>query len=313
MTFLWPGILFGLAGVILLAAVYRRAAFGRAPAVLHSQETLLEAAQRNGCRLCPHAPAAFFGLAVSLLVVAAARPVLPWPVPRGWPVVLVIDVSRSMEENDIRPSRLAAAKSAAAEFVRGLPRTTPVALVTFGNYATVVVPLTTERDRVLDGIMLLTTQLRTQLGNGLMEGVRVVTGERPPGVSPSAGPHAVVVLLSDGRASDGIPPLAAAQEALAQRVRVYTVGMGTFGDPTQFRSGYWGVLDEPTLRAIADTTGGQYFHAESAGRLRQIYQDLARTIGWARIPQEASALAALTALAAFFAAALSRFWLFPWP
>jgi len=325
MTFLWPGALAGLAGVALLAAVYARIAVRRVhPSVAHTQAPLLDSAQRGGCRLCRHLPAVLFALALSGLVLAAARPVLPWPTPRGWPVALVIDVSRSMEENDIRPSRLAAAKAAAAEFARGLPRTTPAALVTFGNYASVVVPLTTDRDRLLTGISLLTTQLRTQLGNGLLEGIRVLTGEGALGAAPPGGPspapgnplthpRAVVVLLSDGRASDGIPPLEAAREAQARRVRVHTVGMGTFGDPTQFRSGYWGVLDEPALRAVADTTGGQYFHAASAGRLRQIYRELARTVGWTRTSQEASAGAAAGALLAFLAAAAYRFRFFVLP
>jgi Ca-activated chloride channel family protein len=255
-------------------------------------------------------PAALFLIALTVLVAALARPVLPWPAARGWPVALVIDVSRSMEETDIPPSRIAAARTAAAEFVRGLPRSTPAALVTFGNYATVVVPLTTDRPRLLDGIANLTTQLRTQLGNGLQEGVRVVTGEGPP-PAPGTTPRAVVVLLSDGRASDGVPPLEAAQVAHARGVRVYTVGMGTFGNPAQFRSGYWGVLDEPTLRAIAQDTGGQYFHAASAGRLQSVYRELARVVGWTRSPQEVSAPVSAAAFLFLVGAVALRFRAFP--
>src|SRR3972149_2983095 len=100
-------------------------------------------------RVCRPVPAALFLLALAALVIALARPVVPWPAARGWPIALVIDVSRSMEETDIPPTRITAAKTAAADFVRGLPRSTPAAVVTFGNYASVVVPLTTERDRPL--------------------------------------------------------------------------------------------------------------------------------------------------------------------
>src|SRR3970282_1102099 len=147
--------------------------------------------------------------------------------------------------------------------------------------------LTTERDRLLAGIMNLSTQLRTQLGDGLVEGVRLLTGEAAAGAAatPSPEPREVVILLSDGR--------------------------GTAGDPTQFRSGYWGVLDEPTLRAMADETGGQYFHAGSAGRLREVYRELARIVGWTRAPQEVSALAAVGAFLLMGAAGALRMRLLP--
>lgn len=236
-----------------------------------------------------HLPAVIFMLALAAAFIGAAGPVAPMPAPTGYPVVLMIDVSRSMEENDIKPSRIAATKSAALEFVRGLPRSTRVALVSFGNYATLVVPLTDDRTILNDGIRNLTIQLRTQLGNGLMEGLRAVTGEQGA-TAPPGPPTAIAVLMSDGRASDGVPPLEAAQEAKRRGVRVYTVGVGTDADPRTFRSGYFGVLDEPTLRAIALETGGEYFRAHEAGRLRGIYRYLARTIGWERRPQEVTAL-----------------------
>jgi len=218
--------------------------------------------------------------------------------PTGIPVVLIIDISRSMEETDIRPSRIEAARSAAREFVRHLPKESRVALVTFGNFATVVVPLTDQRQTMINGITGLRTQLRTQLGPGLLEGVRAVTGEGPvPPLPAGASFRAVAILLSDGRASDGISPEEAAREARRSGVRVYTVGLGTAADPSTFRSGFYGVLDEPTLRMIADETGGRYFRADEAGRLHEIYRDLARIIGWTRRPTEiAHVLAAVAAL-----------------
>ena len=228
------------------------------------------------------------------------------PATTGWPVVLIIDISRSMEETDIAPTRFEAAKEAGVEFARRLPRASRVALVTFGNFVSVVVPLTADRDRVITGIDNLTTQLRTQLGTGLVEGVRAVTGE---GDLPAlaTGFRAVAVLLSDGRASDGVPPLEAAQHAKTRGVRVYTVGLGTAADPSTFRSGYYGVLDEPTLRMIADETGGRYYRAEEAGRLREIYRELARVIGWTRTPTDVSSLSAAAALLLLIAAVVLRF------
>ena len=101
------------------------------------------------------------------------------------------------------------------------------------------------------------------------------------------------------------------QEAKRQGVRVYTVGVGTSRDPRTFRSGYFGVLDEPTLRAIATETGGEYFRAAEAGRLRQIYRHLARTIGWERKSQEVAAVAGGIALLCLVAAVVLRSGLAP--
>lgn len=269
-----------------------------------------EAAVHAG-RIRQHLPAGIFMLAVAAALVGAAGPMVPWPVPTGKPVVLIIDVSRSMEETDIPPSRIEASKTAALEFARRLPRSSRLALVSFGNYATLVVPLTPDRARVRDGISSLTTQLRTQLGTGLMEGVRAVTGEGGAGLPPPSAPGshavAVAVLLSDGRASDGVPPPEAAEEARGRGVRVYTVGVGTAADPRTFRSGYWGVLDEPTLQAIADRTGGRYFRAASSGKLSEIYRDLAQTIGWERRPTEATAVLGAVAMVLLVAAVLLQY------
>ncbi|MDR7534028.1 MAG: VWA domain-containing protein [Armatimonadota bacterium] len=287
-----------------------------------------------------HLAAAAFVLAAAAAVLGMAGPVVPWPVASGRPVVLIIDISRSMEESDVRPSRIEAARTAALEFMDHLPHASRAALVTFGNFASVVVPLTDDRERMREGIRSLTTQLRTQLGNGLVEGIRAVLGEggtlpatgpsppstAPPGPSPPFAapfgaapgalppldrPRAIAILLSDGRASDGIPPLEAAAEARRRGVRVYTVGVGTAADPSTLRSGYWGVLDEPTLRAIAAETGGEYFHASAAERLREVYRDLARRVGWERRPTEMSAAAGAVALALLVAAVVARTWLAP--
>jgi Ca-activated chloride channel family protein len=117
--------------------------------------------------------------------------------------------------------------------------------------------------------------------------------------------------MSDGRASDGVPPLEAAAEARRRGVRVYTVGVGTTTDPSRLRSGYWGVLDEPTLRAIADETGGVYYHASAAHRLREIYRGLARSIGWQRRPTDAAALAASLAMILLIASVVARARFYP--
>ena len=290
MTWKYPDLLWlpalVIAGTMLYFAVLRRS---QARIAVRFPVHPLHEASLIARRFHRHAAAAALGGGALFALLAAAGPTASLPAPTGHPVVLIIDVSRSMEETDIAPTRIEAAKGAAVEFARHLPRASRLALVTFGNYPTVVVPLTGDRIRVIDGIRNLTTQLRTQLGPGLVEGVRAVTGEGR--LAPMAGGfRAVAVLLSDGRASDGLPPEEAAREASTRGVRVYTVGLGTASDPATFRSGYWGVLDEPTLRMIADETGGRYYKAEEARQLRDIYHGLAKMIGWTRRQTDVSAV-----------------------
>ncbi|MDR7522792.1 MAG: VWA domain-containing protein [Armatimonadota bacterium] len=310
-AFLW--LLPALAGLIALYLTVLRRGHARG-SVRYPLWIIAQAATHAG-PIRRHLPAALLLLALAATILGAAGPVVPWWTPTGWPVVLIIDVSRSMEEPDILPSRIEATKTAALDFVARLPHATRTALVTFGNYATLVVPLTSDRARMQEGIRGITTQLRTQLGNGLVEGVRAVAGEGAPSPGrnavPASGIRAIAILLSDGRASDGIPPLEAAAEAKRLGVRVYTVGVGTWQDPSNFRSGYWGVLDEPTLRAVAAETGGRYFHAAEAGRLREIYRDLAGTVGWERRPTEVSAVAGGMAMALLVVSVVLRFLLSP--
>ncbi len=307
MRFLWPEAFWAFIAVVPIGMLYLRRVRGRSlQATAHPHVLHLLAAPGPLWRA--HLPAALYLLALCAAILTLARPQLPWPTPAHWPVVLILDVSRSMEETDIRPSRIEAAKRVAQEFVRALPNTVRVAVVTFGNYASVVVPLTADRERLLEGIAGITTQLRTQLGNGLVEGVRAVVpeGNAPLQADP---PRAIAILLSDGRASDGIPPLEAARFARERGVRVYTVGIATRADASQLRSGFWGVLDEPTLRAIAHETGGRYYHTTSARELRAAYRDLARTVGWTRRPEEVTGLwALLTALLLLFAVGLRARW-----
>ncbi|MDR7578565.1 MAG: VWA domain-containing protein [Armatimonadota bacterium] len=283
MNFRWPAVLWVLALWPLGAVAWSLALRRRAP----------RAYTHPGVAWVPAAALGFpwwaFAGALLLATLASARPVAPWPVPAKWPVVLVVDVSRSMEETDIHPSRLEAAKRAASEFLRRLPPGVRVGLVTFGNFASVIVPVTADRGRVADAVAQLATQLRTQLGAGLLEAVRLLEQE----AEVRSELRGVAVLLSDGRYSDGPTPDEATKRAVQARVRVYTVGIATTRPAHLLRSGYWGLLDEPTLQAIAERTGGRYYRTTSAGELREAYRDLARKVGWRWAQEEVGAVLAL--------------------
>jgi Ca-activated chloride channel family protein len=317
----WPAALWGLGLVVALAALYARVLRGRSRrAVLHSQTDVLAEVVAATRSWRSHAPAGLFGLGLVAVVLALARPVAPLPVPAAnVHVVLSVDTSRSMLAEDVRPNRLEATKAAAAEFVRALPRNARVGLVSFSSYATLLVPPTTDHERVIRAIEALQPEFATAIGDGLLEAVWALPGRTRP-VDPTAAPPApdrrlppgTVVLMSDGQSNRGVSPVEAARIARDQQVKVYTVGVGT-AEGTFLNIGgrpIWVRLDEETLREMAAITDGTYFHASSAHELRRVYRTLGRTIGWERKPTEVSSVAAAAAAVLLVSSlAVSVLWL----
>jgi len=319
--FTWPAALWGLGLVVALAALYARVLRGRSRrAVLHSQTDVLAEVVAATRSWRSHAPAGLFGLALVAVVLALARPVAPLPVPAAnVHVVLSVDTSRSMLAEDVRPNRLEATKAAAVEFVRALPRNARVGLVSFSSYATLLVPPTTDHERVIRAIEALQPEFATAIGDGLLEAVGALPGRTRP-ADPTAAPPApdrrlppgTVVLMSDGQSNRGVSPTEAARIARDQQVKVYTVGVGT-AEGTFLNIGgrpIWVRLDEETLREMAAITDGRYFHASSAHELRRVYRTLGRTIGWERKPTEVSSVAAAAAAVLLVSSlAVSVLWL----
>ena len=170
--------------------------------------------------------------------------------------VLVLDVSDSMNQTDIAPDRLSAAKSAALAFLDQLPDDFHVGLATFAGEAELVVPPTEERERVAAAIGSLTTSSGTAIGDGLEVGLAAIEEARSGGEVPAA-----MLLLSDGRdTASETTPLAAAGHARDADVPVYTVVMGAEGGEG---------ADVETLTQVAQTSGGELFTAETADQLTQ--------------------------------------------
>lgn len=314
LTFRWPVILWGMLLIPLLAALYFRLLRRQAahPVTFSTQQALARAAAASG-RFRRHLPTALFGAALFLLILAAARPVAPIPVPADQSaIILTIDISGSMRSQDVLPTRLEAAKAAASDFLNSLPPRVRVGLVAFAGFASLIVPPVTEHMRVAEAIAGLGYARRTAIGEGLLESVVALPGRVRPGPGgalpplPEDRPPGIVVLLSDGQSNTGISPLDAAEIARQQDVIVYTVGLGQPSSTSTWQIG--GPLDEETLQAIATITGGTYYHASSAEGLRQIYRRLARSIAWERRPTEVSAVAAGIGAVAL-CAALAVSWL----
>ncbi|HEY3247785.1 MAG TPA: VWA domain-containing protein [bacterium] len=315
LSFIWPVMLWVLLLVPSLIVFYRRLLV-RPAAVPVVWPTAPAARQAMDARtpVRRHLAAVCFAAALVVIIMAIARPVTPLPVPADRSaIMLALDVSGSMRSQDMLPSRLAAAQSAAKDFVRALPARVHLGLVVFAGFASVLAPPTTEHSRIVDLIDGVSTARRTAIGEGLIEAVaalperiRPTPGSPIPSKPPGVRPPGIVVLLSDGRSNAGIDPLEAAAIARQQDVTVYTVGVGQ--REASFNS--WtigGSLDEETMQAIAAATGGTYYHAGTAEGLRQIYTRLARRVGWERRPVEVTGAAAgLAAVLALAAVVLSR-------
>jgi Ca-activated chloride channel family protein len=182
---------------------------------------------------------------------------------------------------DLRPDRLSASKKVAQEFIDGRPNDR-IGLVVYEGEAFTQCPLTTDH-RVLK-------ELFEQARSGLITGGTAVGMGLATAVNrlrDSEAKSKVVILLTDGVSNAGmVQPLDAAQIAEQQGIRVYTIGVGTRGKAlspvSQYPNGQYRFdlvqveIDEPTLKEMARLTGGKYFRATDAEKLREIYAEIDR-------------------------------------
>jgi Ca-activated chloride channel family protein len=264
-----------------------------------------------------------------ILMISAARPQMAVSLPhRVGTVILAFDVSGSMAADDVQPTRIEAAKTAAREFVDRPPQGVNVGVVAFSDSGFSVQVPTDDQDAVLGAINRLTPQLGTSLANGIYASLNVIEvgeGKEPlsysnltpvPTVTPTAVPEgyhaaAVIVLLTDGENNEDPSPLAAAQAAADRGVRIYTVGLGSPSGTTLQINGFsvHTQLDEDLLKQIAQSTGGAYYGAEDQADLKAVYQDLAsRLVVKAEETEVTSLFAAAGALLLLIAGIVSLAW-----
>ena len=228
-----------------------------------------------------HVPFLLRMAAVAVLIIILARPqsTNSWSnsSTEGIDIVLAMDISSSMLAQDLKPNRLEAAKDVAASFINGRP-TDNIGLVVFASESFTQCPLTTDHTVLLNlfkdvqpGII----QDGTAIGLGLANAVSRI--------KDSQAKSKVIILLTDGVNNSGeIAPVTAAEIAQTFGLRVYTIGVGTQGEApypyqTAFGIKYQNVpvdIDEPTLKQIAATTGGQYFRATDNASLKEIYSEI---------------------------------------
>lgn len=325
MSFIWPRMLFSLSLVPLFVAAYlwllrrraqKTAAFGTMG--------LLQTGSGRQLGRRKHLPFVIFLVAITLLLVGFARPEMVVDLPRvEGTVILAFDVSNSMIADDLEPSRMEAAKSAARTFVENQPPTIQIGVVAFSDGGLIIQPPTNSQADVLAAIDRLSPEGGTSLGQGIFTSLNAIAGE--PIVleeealegdvqSPDIGyfGSAVIVLLSDGENTVQPDPLDVAQLAADAGVRIFPIGIGSPEGTVIEIEGFSvaTVLDEALLQEIAGTTSGTYFYAEDEADLQEIYDniDLELTIKGDKM-EVTGIVAGISLLLLLVGGALSMLWL----
>ena len=222
-----------------------------------------------------------------LMVVAVARPQMGTErtevLTEGINIVLALDLSESMAALDFKKkrkvvNRLEAVKGVVQEFVskRSGDR---IGMVVFGTHAYTQLPLTRDYNTmvsILDRLEIGAAGKSTAIGDAI--GISL---KRLADIESKSN---IIILLTDGQSNAGeLSPDTAGEIALQKGVKIYTIGVGTRGKAPYLvndplfgeRYVYQQVnIDEDTLRAIADKTGGLYFRAENLEGLQQIYDTI---------------------------------------
>ena len=228
-----------------------------------------------------HLPFAIRVLGIALLVIVLARPQSSnsWRTENteGIDIMMALDISGTMMAEDLKPNRLAASKKVATEFILSRPNDN-IGLVVFAGESFTQCPLTTDHAVLVNLFNAINHGMiedGTAIGLGLANAVNRI--------KDSMAKSKVIILLTDGDNNRGeIAPITAAEIAKSFGIRVYTIGVGSYGKvsipvSTPFGTQYQQIdsgFDEKTLKDIAEITGGEYFRATNTAALRSIYQEI---------------------------------------
>ncbi len=233
-----------------------------------------------------HLPMILRCLAFILIVVALARPQTSnsWDekTVEGIDIMLAMDVSTSMLEEDLTPNRIEAAKSLPAEFITHTPNDN-IGLTIFAGEAFTQCPMTTDHTSLFNLLRSVRTDIAAQglISDGTAIGMGLANAVSR--LKDSKAKSKVVILLTDGSNNRGdISPMTAAQIAKSLGVRVYTIGVGTnkvarYPMPVAGGIQYVNIpveIDTKTLSSIAATSDGHFYRATNTKELRKIYKDI---------------------------------------
>ncbi|BDT87045.1 VWA domain-containing protein [Nocardia cyriacigeorgica] len=272
-----------------------------------------------------HVPIVLLIIGMAFSTIGAAGPTAEKKVPRNRAtVVLVMDVSLSMEATDVPPTRLRVAQQAAKDFADGLTPGINLGLVTFAGTASVLVPPTTSRESVKAAIDQIKLSERTATGEGIytaLQSIEVLGAALGGAETP---PPARIVLMSDGKQT--VPDFAdvdnprhefvAARMAKQKGIPVSTISFGTKWGTVDIPREDGGTqrvpvaVDDEAMREIAQLSGGEFYTAASLRELSAVYDTLEEQIGFEVTRGDASRpwwlLGMLFTLAGVLAALASR-------
>lgn len=285
MTFQTPLALLGLVLVplVVLAFLARERRRGQVAERFASAPLLAGIAPRppRARRLLP---LAVLLLALVAMLVGVARPEATVTTKREEAtIVLAVDISRSMGADDVKPTRLVAARAAAATFLSRVPERFRVAVVSIGSRAVVASPPTEDRALTEAALRLLRPSEGTALGDGVALATRLSQDER---AEDGTIPPTAIVLISDGARDGGqTEPAAAAARAKKLGIPVHAILVGTADGvvEVELEGGFTQRIQVPadpqTLRTFARTTGGEFFATLDDEGLSQVYEELGSRLG----------------------------------
>jgi Ca-activated chloride channel family protein len=308
--FLQPWWLLALLPVLAVAGAYVWRQFRRrAYAVKFTNVELLRTLAPKGLGWRRHAAASAFLLSLVALGTAMARPSVDTeePLERAT-VMLAIDVSLSMEADDVAPTRIQAAQEAAKAFVDELPPTYNLGLVSFAKSANVLVSPSKDRAAVLTAIEGLTLAEATATGEAVFTSLEAIRSV--PADGANGAPPARIVLLSDGYRTSGRSVEDASAAAAAANVPVSTIAFGTDAGVVDIRGDLQRVpVDRLSLEQMAEATDGYFYEAASVTELKQVYEDMGSSIGHRVQAREVTQwYAGVALLLGLIAAAMSLLW-----
>lgn len=222
--------------------------------------------------------------AIACVIVVLARPQTrdTWHTSsvEGTDIVIALDISTSMLARDFKPDRFEAAKAMASQFTAGRVGDN-IGIVIFAGESFTALPMTTDRPVVANYINEITMGMLedgTAIGDGLATSINRIRDGKAKSKS--------IILLTDGSNNTGkVAPLTAAEIARSLGIKVYTIGIGTNGNALFPQENMFGrieyvplpvVIDETTLKQIAQTTGGKYFRATGNNVLAEIFAEIDR-------------------------------------
>jgi Ca-activated chloride channel family protein len=318
-SFAEPTLLIGLVLIPLAALAYL--AMGRRKrrdAVAFASPALVPNLLTGRPGFRRHVPPLLLLGALTAMVIALARPQHTVAAPeRAATVMMVTDVSGSMNATDVQPSRLAAAVRAANRLTDKLPDTFRLGLVTFSNFAEQRAAPSTDRTPVRSALDRLTAVGGTAMGLGLQRALEAARAPVPDasGTGTRRLP-AVLVLLSDGKDTQGgVSPLEIAQRARAARIPIYAIALGTLDGEVQVQDSFGFTQrlrvppDTETLKQVAKISGGRFFAVADGAKLESIYANLGTRLSSKQAEEEVTVAFAGGALVLLlFGGALSMAW-----